>query len=131
FFVLLRSSSSSGVTPSILLRFRRCDPDLCRERCSLILSISRGASPTRRRFSADFPFRGDFGRPFSTVGRFLGKSLRPREPRHVMARPLRIEFPGAIYHVTSRGNEKRRIFKNDGDRKAFLAFLAETATRFG
>jgi putative transposase len=48
-----------------------------------------------------------------------------------MARPLRIEFPGAVYHVTSRGNEKRRIFKNDGDRKAFLAFLAETATRFG
>jgi REP element-mobilizing transposase RayT len=48
-----------------------------------------------------------------------------------MARPLRIEFPGAVYHVTSRGNEKRRIFKNDTDRKAFLAFLAETATRFG
>ena len=48
-----------------------------------------------------------------------------------MARPLRIEFPGAVYHVTSRGNEKRPIFKNDGDRKAFLAFLAETAKRFG
>ncbi|HEV7487418.1 MAG TPA: transposase [Thermoanaerobaculia bacterium] len=48
-----------------------------------------------------------------------------------MARPLRIEFPGAVYHVTSRGNEKRRIFKNDADRKAFLAFLAEAATRFG
>ena len=48
-----------------------------------------------------------------------------------MARPLRIEFPGAVYHVTSRGNEKRAIFKNDGDRKAFLAFLAETSKRFG
>jgi putative transposase len=48
-----------------------------------------------------------------------------------MARPLRIEFPGAVYHVTSRGNEKRRIFKNDADRKAFLAFLEEAATRFG
>jgi putative transposase len=48
-----------------------------------------------------------------------------------MARPLRIEFPGAVYHVTSRGNEKRRIFKNDRDRKAFLDFLAETAKRFG
>jgi REP element-mobilizing transposase RayT len=48
-----------------------------------------------------------------------------------MARPLRIEFPGAVYHVTSRGNERRRIFKNDGDRKAFLGFLSETAKRFG
>lgn len=48
-----------------------------------------------------------------------------------MARPLRIEFPGAIYHVTSRGNEKRRIFKSDGDRRAFLDFLGKTAKRFG
>jgi REP element-mobilizing transposase RayT len=48
-----------------------------------------------------------------------------------MARPLRIEFPGAVYHVTSRGNEKRSIFKNDRDRKAFLGFLGETAKRFG
>jgi REP element-mobilizing transposase RayT len=48
-----------------------------------------------------------------------------------MARSLRIEYPGAVYHVTSRGNEKRPIFKNDGDRKAFLAFMAETAKRFG
>jgi len=48
-----------------------------------------------------------------------------------MARPFRIEFPGAVYHVTSRGNEKRRIFKSDRDRKAFLAFLGQTAKRFG
>ncbi|HXH37108.1 MAG TPA: addiction module toxin RelE, partial [Thermoanaerobaculia bacterium] len=37
-----------------------------------------------------------------------------------MARPLRIEFPGALYHVTSRGNERRSIFRSDRDRKAFL-----------
>ena len=48
-----------------------------------------------------------------------------------MARPLRIEFPGAVYHVTSRGNEKRRIFKSDRDRRAFLDFLGMTAKRFG
>jgi putative transposase len=48
-----------------------------------------------------------------------------------MARPLRIEFPGAVYHVTSRGNEKRPIFKNNGDRNAFLAFVAEAGKRFG
>jgi putative transposase len=48
-----------------------------------------------------------------------------------MARPLRIEFPGALYHVTSRGNEQRAIFRNDRDRKAFLGFLAIAALRYG
>lgn len=40
-----------------------------------------------------------------------------------MARPLRIEFPGAVYHVTSRGNERKAIFRNDHDREAFLNIL--------
>lgn len=35
-----------------------------------------------------------------------------------MARPLRIEFPGAIYHVTSRGNRREPIFVDDVDRDA-------------
>jgi putative transposase len=48
-----------------------------------------------------------------------------------MARPLRIEFPGAVYHVTSRGNERRSIFRSDRDRKAFLGFLAKATRRFG
>jgi REP element-mobilizing transposase RayT len=48
-----------------------------------------------------------------------------------MARPLRIEFPGAVYHVTSRGNERRSIFRCDRDRKAFLGFLASAIGRFG
>jgi putative transposase len=48
-----------------------------------------------------------------------------------MARPLRIEFADALYHVTSRGNERRLIFRNDSDRIAFLAFLAEAVKRFG
>jgi len=48
-----------------------------------------------------------------------------------MARPLRIEFPGAVYHVTSRGNERRSIFRSDTDRKAFLRFLATATSRFG
>ena len=47
-----------------------------------------------------------------------------------MARPLRIEFPGALYHVTSRGNEKRPIVRSNRDRKAFLRFLGEAAKRF-
>jgi putative transposase len=48
-----------------------------------------------------------------------------------MARPLRIEFAGALYHVSSRGNERRSIFRSDRDRKAFLGFLASAADRFG
>ncbi|HEX7155160.1 MAG TPA: transposase [Thermoanaerobaculia bacterium] len=48
-----------------------------------------------------------------------------------MARPLRLEFPGALYHVTSRGNERRPIFRNNGDRMQFLLLLGEAARRFG
>lgn len=40
-----------------------------------------------------------------------------------MARPLRIQYPGAVYHVTCRGNERKNIFKGDYDRKMFLYFL--------
>jgi REP element-mobilizing transposase RayT len=48
-----------------------------------------------------------------------------------MARPLRIEFAGALYHLTSRGNERRPIFRSHRDRKEFLAFLGLAAKRFG
>ena len=48
-----------------------------------------------------------------------------------MARPLRLDFAGALHHVTSRGNEGRPIFRSDRDRKAFLEFLAEAVKRFG
>ena len=48
-----------------------------------------------------------------------------------MARPLRIEFPGALYHVTSRGNERRPVFRDDQDCEMFLAFLAQAIERFG
>lgn len=48
-----------------------------------------------------------------------------------MARPLRLEFPGAIYHVTARGNARTDIFLDDEDRGLFLGVLAECASRFG
>jgi len=38
-----------------------------------------------------------------------------------MARPLRIEYEGAHYHVTSRGNERKAVFRDDTDREQFLA----------
>ena len=47
-----------------------------------------------------------------------------------MARPLRIEFPGAIYHVTSRGDRRESIFEDDEDRRTLLAVLAQTMARF-
>jgi len=37
-----------------------------------------------------------------------------------MVRPLRIEYPGAVYHVTSRGNARQAIFLSDADRSKFL-----------
>jgi REP element-mobilizing transposase RayT len=48
-----------------------------------------------------------------------------------MSRPLRLEFPGALYHVTARGNAQGDIFLNDGDRALLLACLSETVKRFG
>jgi len=47
-----------------------------------------------------------------------------------MARPLRIEYEGALYHVTSRGNDRARIFFTDADREAFPKLLMEAAERF-
>ena len=47
-----------------------------------------------------------------------------------MARPLRIEYPGALYHVTSRGDRQEAIFEDDQDRTAFLNVLSEVVSRF-
>lgn len=47
-----------------------------------------------------------------------------------MARPLRIEYPGAWYHVTCRGNERRPIFKDDADRRRFLEILETTTNLY-
>jgi putative transposase len=48
-----------------------------------------------------------------------------------MARPLRIAYPGAFYHVTSRGNEKKDVFKSRRDRERFLEYLASATQRYG
>ena len=47
-----------------------------------------------------------------------------------MARPLRVEFPGAVYHVTSRGNARQSIFIDDGNRGGFLDVLSIVVERF-
>lgn len=47
-----------------------------------------------------------------------------------MSRPLRIEFPGAVYHITTRGNEKKAIFRNDLDREKFIEIFNLIIKRF-
>ncbi len=46
-----------------------------------------------------------------------------------MARPLRIEFPGAVYHVTSRGDRQELIFRSDGDRQLLLDVVDQAMAR--
>ncbi len=47
-----------------------------------------------------------------------------------MARPLRIEFAGALYHITSRGDRQEAIYEDDEDREAFLSVLAEVVAHY-
>lgn len=47
-----------------------------------------------------------------------------------MARPLRISYPNAFYHVTCRGNDRRAIFRDDEDRKRFLELLTSALEIF-
>ncbi len=47
-----------------------------------------------------------------------------------MARPLRLELPGGLYHVTSRGDGREDIYLSDQDREAWLEVLAQVCRRF-
>ncbi len=47
-----------------------------------------------------------------------------------MARPLRIQYSGAVYHITSRGNEKKPVFKDRLDRQTFLDILHRVNNRY-
>jgi len=47
-----------------------------------------------------------------------------------MARPLRIEYPGAFYHVMSRGNDRKAVFRQKEDYELFLETLADASERF-
>jgi REP element-mobilizing transposase RayT len=48
-----------------------------------------------------------------------------------MARPLRIQYPGAVYHITHRGNERKAIFRSKTDPLQFLALLAQSLKTYG
>lgn len=47
-----------------------------------------------------------------------------------MSRPIRIEFPDALYHVTARGNRREDIFEDDEDRQKFLVILERVIAQF-
>jgi len=47
-----------------------------------------------------------------------------------MSRPIRVEYAGALYHVTSRGNRREDIFLDEGDRLVWLSIFAEVCDRF-
>jgi putative transposase len=47
-----------------------------------------------------------------------------------VARPLRIQYSGAVYHVTCRGNERKEIFKDDRDRETFLEILTRSSRSY-
>ena len=63
------------------------------------------------------------------VGRLLKGDVE--NGRGKMARPLRIQYPGAFYHVTTRGNEQKGIFRSARDRQKFLEYLESATTRYG
>ena len=48
-----------------------------------------------------------------------------------MARKLRVEYPGAIYHVLNRGDRREAIFRDDADRQRFVETLGEAGGRSG
>jgi hypothetical protein len=50
---------------------------------------------------------------------------------HVMARKVRIEYPGAIYHIMNRGDRRDPIFKDDADRQRFVETLAGACAKTG
>ncbi|MCH8036411.1 MAG: transposase, partial [Proteobacteria bacterium] len=47
-----------------------------------------------------------------------------------MSRPLRIEFPGALYHLTARGNARQDIYLDARDSRRFLGLLGEVCSRY-
>ena len=61
----------------------------------------------------------------STTWRRRGYSLAR------MARPLRVQYPGAVYHVMARGNQGKPVYGDDSDRKVWLETLAEACGKTG
>ncbi len=76
-----------------------------------------------------------FGDPASHVARSfpkqfaVGNARNQDGSRKSVPRALRIEYPGAIYHVLNRGDRREPIFRDDLDHQKFLSTLAEVCTK--
>ena len=46
-----------------------------------------------------------------------------------MARPIRIEYPGAVYHIITRGNNRQAVFRDDQDRRTYLRSSPSTVKK--
>jgi hypothetical protein len=47
-----------------------------------------------------------------------------------VARPLRLQVPGGIYHVRARGNSRAAVYRDDRDRRVFLELFERVVDRF-
>jgi len=61
----------------------------------------------------------------------IESSLKSVKERISMARPLRIEFKGAFYHVTARGNERGKIYYANADYEKFKDYLKDGQEKYG
>jgi REP element-mobilizing transposase RayT len=57
-------------------------------------------------------------------------TLSIKKETNLMARPLRVEYPGAFYHVINRGNAGENLFKSKRDREKFLEYIEIASERF-
>lgn len=84
-----------------------------------------GAAVNRQHFSKEFKLEAaNFG-VRSCVNTFSSANV------HFMARPLRIELSGGVYHVTSRGDGRDDIYLSDADREAWLEVFGQVCERYG
>jgi REP element-mobilizing transposase RayT len=54
----------------------------------------------------------------------------PSREKTAMARPLRVEYAGALYHVMNRGNRRERVFRSVADHRLFLDKLGEACSAY-
>jgi len=66
----------------------------------------------------------------TNLGSGLALTHRSDHTIKLVSRPLRIEFPGALYHVTSRGDRREDIYADDIDRSEWMRVLEQVCTRF-
>jgi hypothetical protein len=113
-----RRSAAARMTPTLPVIV---NPSRRTRRRPAMSSTIRSAETRGQVSHCTLPFPAPFFGTSSTVS------------KQAMARPLRLEFAGALYHVTARGNERRNIFLGNGyeDRGKFLELLSQVCERFG